>query len=148
MQSLFLDSNILLEGMRSRWGLSKAVLSLCAARIHQLVLAQHVITEVERALLEVLRGEPVEEANELLADYFTFIDKARPVIVPLAATQEITAAARVIHHLNDAPVLAAAINARPDWLLSNNSEHFTATVARRTGLRIATPYQFFRSIHP
>jgi hypothetical protein len=71
MQTLFLDSNILLEGMRSRWGLSKAALSLCAARIHQLVL-----------------------------------------------------------------------------LLSNNTEHFTATVARRTGLRIATPYQFFRAIHP
>lgn len=94
MQSLFLDSNILLEGMRSRWGLSKAVLSLCAARIHQLVSARHVIKEVEGALLEVLGGEPVEEANDILADYFTFIDKARPVIVSLAATQEITAASR------------------------------------------------------
>ena len=120
MQSLFLDSNILLEGMRSRWGLSKAVLSLCAARIHRLVLAQHVITEVEGALLEVVGGEPAEEADELLADYFTFIDKAQPVVVSLATIEEITAAARIIHHLNDAPVLAAAINARPDWLLSNN----------------------------
>lgn len=145
MQSVFLDSNILLEGMRSRWGLSKAVLSLCAARIHQLVLAQHVIKEVEGALLEVMRGE---EADELLADYFTFIDKARPIIVPLAATHEIEAASRIIRHLNDAPVLAAAINARPDWLLSNNTEHFTSTVAQRTGLRIATPYEFFRAIHP
>jgi len=79
-----------------------------------MVLAQHVITEVERALLEVLRDEPAEEADDLLADNFTFIDKARPVIVPLATIQEITAAARVIHHLNDAPVLAAAIHARPD----------------------------------
>jgi predicted nucleic acid-binding protein len=106
MQTLFLDSNILLEGMRSRWGLSKAVLSLCAARIHQLVLAQHVISEVEGALLVVLQGESADEASELLADYFTFIDKAQPVIVPLAAIDEITAAARIIHHLNDAPVLA------------------------------------------
>jgi predicted nucleic acid-binding protein len=148
MQTLFLDSNILLEGMRSRWGLSKAVLSLCAARIHQLVLAQHVITEVEGVLIEVLQGKPAEEVHELLEDYFTFIAKARPVVVPLATTQEIAAAARIIHHFNDAPVLAAAINARPDWLLSNNTEHFTPTVARRTGLRIATPYQFFQAIHP
>ncbi|SRR6266571_4116568 len=148
MQTLFLDSNILLEGMRSRWGLSKAVLSLCAARIHQLVLARHVISEVEGALLVVLQGESADEASELLADYFTFIDKAQPVIVPLAAIDEITAAARIIHHLNDAPVLAAAINARPEWLLTNNTEHFTAAVAQRTGLRIATPYLFFRAIHP
>jgi predicted nucleic acid-binding protein len=148
MQSLFLDSNILLEGMRSRWGLSKAVLSLCAARIHRMVLAQHVVTEVERALIEVLRVEQAEEADDLLADYFTFIDKAHPVIVPLATVQEVTAAARIIHHLNDAPVLAAAIHARPDWLLSNNTEHFTPTVASRTGLKVATPYEFFRAIHP
>jgi predicted nucleic acid-binding protein len=148
MQTLFLDSNILLEGMRSRWGLSKAVLSLCAARIHQFVLAQHVITEVEGALIEVLQGESTDEAEPLLDDYFTFIKKARPIIVPLATAQEITAASRIIHHLNDAPVLAAAISARPDWLLSNNTEHFTSTVARRTGLRIATPYEFFRAIHP
>ena len=148
MQTLFLDSNILLEGMRSRWGLSKAVLSLCAARIHQFVLAQHVITEVEGALTEVLEGDSAAEAEPLLDDYFTFIKKARPMIVPLATAQEITAVSRIIHHLNDAPVLAAAISARPDWLLSNNTEHFTPTVARRTGLRIATPYQFFRAIHP
>ena len=62
--------------------------------------------------------------------------------------QEITAVSRIIRHLNDAPVLAAAINAQADWLLSNNTEHFTPAVARRTGLRIATPYQFFRAIHP
>ncbi|HXF39232.1 MAG TPA: PIN domain-containing protein [Blastocatellia bacterium] len=148
MQSLFLDSNILLEGMRSRWGLSKAVLSLCAARIHQMVLARHVITEVERALIEVLRVEQAEEADDLLVDYFTFIDKARPMIVPLATIQEVTAATRIIHHLNHAPVLAAAIRARPDWLLSNNTEHFTQTVASRTGLKVATPYEFFRAIHP
>ena len=106
MQTLFLDSNILLEGMRSRWGLSKAVLSLCAARIHQFVLAQHVITEVEGALTEVLEGDSAAEAEPLLDDYFTFIKKARPMIVPLATAQEITAVSRIIHHLNDAPVLA------------------------------------------
>ncbi len=148
MLNLFLDSNILLEGMRSRWGLSKAVLSLCAARIHQLVLAQHVITEVEGALLAVLRDEPEELVNQLLDDYFTFIRKAHPVMVRLASAPEIAAASRIIHHLNDAPVLAAAVNAQSDWVLSNNTEHFTQTVARRTGLRIATPYQFFRALHP
>ena len=97
MQTLFLDSNILLEGMRSRWGLSKAVLSLCAARIHQFVLAQHVVTEVEGALIEVLQDESAEEAEPLLDDYFTFIKKARPTIVPLATAKEIAAASRIIH---------------------------------------------------
>jgi hypothetical protein len=34
---------------------------------------------------------------------------------------------------------------KPDWLITNNIEHFTHTVALRTGLRIGTPQDFFDS---
>ena len=37
---LFLDSNVLTGGIVSPWGLDKAVLSLCAAKICRLVLAE------------------------------------------------------------------------------------------------------------
>jgi predicted nucleic acid-binding protein len=114
MSTLFLDSNILVAGLRSRWGLSKAVLSLCAARIHQLVLARHVISEVEGALLLVLQRKPIVEADAVLDDYGVFLDKAKPVIVPLAARQEVIVTSQLIRHLNDAPVQAAALNAQPD----------------------------------
>ncbi|MDX6457253.1 MAG: hypothetical protein QOE55_950, partial [Acidobacteriaceae bacterium] len=43
-------------------------------------------------------------------------------------------------------VLLSAIAAQPDWLLSHNTKHFTPAVAERTGLRIATPMQFFRTL--
>ena len=33
--------------------------------------------------------------------------------------------------------------AKPDWLLTHNVKHFTPAVAERTGLRIATPLEFF-----
>ncbi|MGA3206005.1 MAG: hypothetical protein ABSF12_26220, partial [Bryobacteraceae bacterium] len=52
----------------------------------------------------------------------------------------------LIRHLADLPVLLSAIAAKPDWLLTNNTKHFTPEVARRTGLRIATPHQFFATI--
>ena len=48
---LFLDSNVLTAGIVSSWGLDKAVLSLCAARICRLVLADIVREEVEENLL-------------------------------------------------------------------------------------------------
>jgi len=35
---------------------------------------------------------------------------------------------------------------RPDWFLTHNTKHFTPAVARRTGLRIATPAEFFRAL--
>jgi hypothetical protein len=34
--------------------------------------------------------------------------------------------------------------AKPDWLLTHNVKHFTPALAQRTGLRIATPVEFFR----
>jgi hypothetical protein len=48
---LFLDSNILTGGIVARWGLDKAVLSLCAAKVCKLVLAEVVRDEVEENLL-------------------------------------------------------------------------------------------------
>ena len=48
---LFLDSNVLTGGIVAPWGLDKAILSLCAARICRLVLAEAVHEEVEENLL-------------------------------------------------------------------------------------------------
>lgn len=83
----------------------------------------------------------------LLTDYATLIAKMRPEIILLASEAEVIAASRSIRHEHDAPVLAAAINARPDWLLHRNRKHFSKAVAERTGLRLATPKEFFRFVH-
>jgi hypothetical protein len=49
-----------------------------------------------------------------------------------------------MRHEADVPVLLSAMAARPDWMLTHNVKHITPTVARRNGLRIATPVEFFR----
>jgi len=38
------------------------------------------------------------------------------------------------------------MQAQPDWLLTHNTQHFTVAVAKRTGLRIAAPLEFFRAL--
>jgi hypothetical protein len=53
---------------------------------------------------------------------------------------------RLIRHEADVPVLVSAIAGNPDWLLTRNTKHFTPSVAQRTGIRIATPADFFRTI--
>jgi hypothetical protein len=50
---LFLDSNVLTGGIVAPWGLDKAVLSLCAARICRLVLAEDV-----PVLLSAMQSHP------------------------------------------------------------------------------------------
>ena len=139
---MFLDSNVLTGGIVARWGLDKAVLSLCAARICRLVLAEAVREEVELNLLRhavVFKGE-----EEMLDDYTTLIRLARPEVVPHPKRADVVAARHLIAHEADVPVLLSAIQAKPDWLLTHNKKHFTSQVAKNTGLQIGAPADFFR----
>jgi RHS repeat-associated protein len=43
-------------------------------------------------------------------------------------------------------VLLSAMASKPDWLLTHNTRHFTQLVAARTGLRVAAPAEFFRTL--
>jgi hypothetical protein len=143
---LFLDSNVLTAGIVSTWGLDKAVLSLCAARICRLVLAEAVREEVEENLLIRLSGVESKEVNRVLSDYTRLIALMKPDLVPYPEQAEVQAARHLIRHATDVPVLLSAIASRPDWFLTHNTKHFTPAVARRTGLRFAMPVEFFRAL--
>jgi len=141
---LFLDSNVLIGGILSDWGLDRAVLSLCAARICRMVLAEYVCEEVENNLLTRAAAFSPEEASQVIEDYATLVKLARPEIVPLPSTLDVAASRRLIAHAADVPVLLSAMQSKPDWLLTHNTKHFTPQVAKRTRLQIGTPVEFFR----
>jgi predicted nucleic acid-binding protein len=145
---LFLDSNILTGGMVARWGVEKAILSLCAARTCQMVLAEAVREEVERNLLKkaLAAGMNQEFADQLLADYDKFLKLSKPEIIPFPEKQLVLASRHLIHHAADVPVLVSAIIAKPDWLITNNTDHFTPEVGRKNNLRIVTAHGFFNSL--
>ena len=143
---LFLDSNVLIGGIVSPWGLDKAVLSLCAARICRLVLAEAVRDEVEEALLARTRAWDPAGAKPIIEDYRLLIAFMEPEIVPYPEGERVQSNRHLIRHLADVPVLLSAMDTRPDWLLTHNTKHFTRAVAQRTGLRIATPSEFFRTL--
>jgi len=124
---LFLDSNVLTGGIVARWGLDRAVLSLCAARICRLVLAEAVREEVEENLLLHVSELEAEAAQQLLNDYTALIKLARPEIVPYPSKADVLASRLLIAHQADVPVLLSAMQAQPDWLLTHNKKHFTQT---------------------
>jgi hypothetical protein len=143
---LFLDSNVLTGGIIARWGLDRAVLSLCAARICRLVLADVVREEVEANLLLHATGLEASESEALLDDYTKLLNLAGPERIPHPSKADVLAARRSIAHAVDVPVLLSAIRARPHWLLTHNTKHFTPGVAARSKLRICTPADFFRAL--
>jgi predicted nucleic acid-binding protein len=143
---LFLDSNVLTAGIVSPWGLDKATLSLCAANICKLVLAEVVRDEVEENVL--LHGERLApiKAEQLIEDYRRLIELTKPELVPYPDAKLVRASRHLIRHEADVPVLLSAMAGKPDWLLTHNTKHFNKAVARRTSLRIATPADFFREL--
>lgn len=144
---LFLDSNVLTGGIVSPWGLDKAVLSLCAARICRLVLAEAVRDEVEENLLLHAAVLPIlEEAEKIVDDYRKLVQLTQPEVIPYPGADLVWANRHLIRHEPDVPVLLSAMSAKPDWLLTHNTKHFTQSVAQSTGLQIATPAQFFRKL--
>jgi hypothetical protein len=74
------------------------------------------------------------------------IELTKPELIPYPSAVAVQANRHLIRHQADVPVLLSAIAAKPDWVLSNNSKHFTQDVAQRTGLRIATPMEFFQTL--
>ena len=143
---LFLDSNVLSWGIISPWGLDKAALSLCAARLCRLVLAEVVRDEVEENLLIHAERLPSLEADELIEHYRRLIKLTDPEMVSYPEEALVSSSRHLIRHAADVPILLSAIASKPDWLLTHNTKHFTQAVAKRTGLRIATPAEFFRTL--
>lgn len=140
MARLFLDSNVIIDGVIAPWSSSRVTMALCAKKIHRAIIAAYVTGEVENALLEM----PSPKAEQWINEYLKFIEISRPEVVAHDDGSAEMLQARIIHHVHDIPVLAAAIRAKPDWLLTHNRNHFSDDVAARTGLRIATPDAFLR----
>lgn len=143
---LFLDSNVLTGGIISPWGLDKAALSLCAARLCKLVLAKVVRDEVEENLLVHAERLPSLEPDELIEHYRRLIKLTDPEMVSYPAEALVRSSRHLIRHAADVPILLSAMASKPDWLLTHNAKHFSQAVAKRTGLRIATPAEFFRTL--
>ena len=143
---LFLDTNVLTGGIVSPWGLDKATLSLCAAKVCKLVLAEVVRDEVEENLL--LHAERLSslDADQLIANYRRLIKLTNPELVPYPDKDLVLSSGHLIRHAADVPVLLSAVASKPDWLLTHNTKHFTKAVAQHTSLRIATPAEFFRAL--
>jgi predicted nucleic acid-binding protein len=143
---LFLDSNVLTGGIVSTWGLDKATLSLCAAKVCRLVLAEVVRDEVEENLLLHAERLPEIDADQLIEDYRRLIKLTNPEVVPYPDKDMVRSNRHLIRHAADVPVLLSAIAGKPDWLLTHNTKHFTKAVAERSALRIATPAEFFKAL--
>jgi predicted nucleic acid-binding protein len=137
MRRIFADSSVLIAGCGSRTGASRAVLTMAEIGLFKLVVSQQVLDECDRNLRKKLPAAlPIY--TQLLADINPEFQPDPPLEESLRWVDIIEA--------KDTPILAAAVLAKVDRLLSLNTKDFTAEVAAQSGLMIQTPAQFVREI--
>ena len=129
---LFLDANILVAGAISPGGGSGYILLLGEMGSIEILVCDQVLTEARHAL--------ERKAPRALSEFERIIRAVKPQICPAPTMSEIARCREMIHP-DDAPILAAAIKAKPDSLITLNTHHFTddPKVAQLAGLRIETP---------
>ena len=129
---VFLDTSVLIAGLASATGASSTVLVLAEAGLVTLVASEQVFVEAERNLAAKL--------PRAIPEYRRLLESVPIERVPAPLSAEVAAAALVIHG-GDAPILAAAIAARVDALVTLDRKHFVSdgSVGRWSGLRIMTP---------
>jgi len=133
---LFLDTGVMIEGLYSSWGASKAVLIHATERdLYTVVLVE----AVERELLRNVAGRAVVD----LAGWLRRVRLERwPALSQTDVQGYKQALLPVLRHVNDLPAVVAAVQTQPDWVISSNREHWGEELAARTGLRIVTPQDF------
>lgn len=130
----FLDTNVLIAGLASPTGASAAIRDLAEAEELRIVLSRQVLIEADRVLLR--------KFPQLIERYRLFIKNVSPELTDDPPPDTVQAAAAVINP-DDAPILAAAQQARVDYLVTLNTKHFLIQKVRAFYVApIVTPGEF------
>lgn len=133
----FLDTNVFFSGLYSARGAPAALLDLHARGRIIVVVSQQVLSELVGVIREV--------RPDLLPALRTFLEAAPPEVTPDPTKEEVAEAAACINAV-DAFILAAAKASHADCLVTGNTRHFTASVARCAGVTILTPRVYLDSL--
>ena len=137
---VFLDTSALVAGIASSKGAARAVLQLAEAGVIELYVSRQVLVEADRTVEAKL--------PEMTADFREFMKTLPLVYVDDPSLEEIKKRFHLIH-INDAPILTAAILAGVDYLVTWDARHLIKTkIKTDTVMKIVTPGEFlfdFRS---
>lgn len=135
--TVFVDANILIAGSASRTGASRVVLAQAEYGMIQLVVTRQVLMETERNI-----RLKFPEILPVLSEFLIHLN------IQVLDDPDLEQYGRWLPLIEekDAPILEAAVQCAPDYLLTLNSKDFTPAVAEATGLVILSPGEFVERI--
>lgn len=133
---VFIDTSALIAGIASSKGAARAVLQLAEIGLIEVFVSRQVIVEADRNIEDKL--------PEMLNEYREFIEFLAPALIDDPPRGEIKRFLAVINP-DDAPILAAAVNADVDFLITWDRKHFIGkNIHVHSSLKIVTPGEFLR----
>ena len=146
---IFADSNVFIETLFVEESPAATVMWLVALGLFKLVTCATIITDVENAIINKVTESP-SSLDDIMQRWAVILEQTNLEIHPDRPSDEVRAVYKtyiaVMRHKNDIPVLAAAINCKPQYILSSNYEHFNNRVAERCGISIFTCAEFLEFI--
>lgn len=135
---VFLDSNVVYSGLHSPGGSPGEILRMHIEGEIEAVVSQQVLEEVVRNVRKTLPSA-LPALRQLLLS-------APPEVYRNATPEEINRWSGILGG-DDAPILAAAIGAQPDFMVTGDRHFFRDPgVLRRCGLDILKPAEFLERL--
>jgi predicted nucleic acid-binding protein len=138
MMRLFVDANVFFTAALSATGASREIIRLGTLGTIILIVSELVLEEAERNL-----AAKRPDALPLLQLFLAIV----PFEIVEPTKQEVLAAANYTV-LKDAPVVAAAMRANVDFLVTLDRKHLVGVpeVAQESGLRIVLPEELLEEV--
>jgi len=116
MKRILVDANVLISGSCSPTGASWAVLTMAEVGMFRMVVTRQILDESERNLRSKFPSA-LPEFAEILA-------RSKPEVL-LDPGSEASRRWHELIHVNDAPIVEAAVSHQVDRIISLNTRHFT-----------------------
>lgn len=135
----FVDTNVLVEALLVKTMSALAVMDLASTEQLMLVTCEMVRHEFDKEILK-RASHKGESLDELLAARQELITRVRLQVHPNAPDEKVLEAWKLllptVRHAADIPVIAAAIEVKPQLILSGNRKHFNNRAAAKIGIPI------------
>ena len=138
MIRVFVDANVFVAAAASAEGGSALLLELGGKRTIEVVTSRLALLESERNVRKKLSPSALKRFHRLL--------KKLPLLITPAPPTEQARPFQDLIHEKDAPILAAAVASKADYLITLDQRHFMTDKIRRAHppLKIVTPREFFQ----
>ncbi len=140
MLRVFVDTSVFFAAVYSSTGAARDLIRLALRGKVKLLVSQDVLDEIERNL--------AKKAPQVVPVYHVFLATLALELIPPPSRAAVHEAETYVA-AKDAMIIAAAILARPDYLVTYDHKHLLdpPEVAERFGLAIVTPDVVVQAVH-